>query len=720
MKKFIITSLISLLSGVAGLACGPMEPVHNFYMFNVYSHGNNNPFSSRVADYWKVYTGEKRTNEQIRSTYYQTPSEYYFSDNCKRIFAVAKRKKDTEMTVYIHHLINYSKICDQLKETWDYPTKKQLAARMLTLQNMKNAAKTYRGKRLKQQYALLYMRANMLTGNYNANSLYWNNTASKYNAGIYRDIMQNIYANALLHKGLWRQACDIYSSQYDWESIEWAMRKYRNMAGIRNIYATDPNSPTLNYLVQNFVNSAQETIDTDGNQDYINVLGKTPVFEKDIKDFIAFANNAASTDKINNKCLWKSASAMLNYLIGNNKEAMDEINKAMNLNGDERTKDNARCIRLLVSTVNNDLNSSYTTYLAKEFGWLQKKRNSDDKFYSNVMNRVVFRNLAPKYSASGHPEVSTALIGMMNEIENHSDAYNSDQHSTTFDWNKKENYNYNNDYYGEYFDQLDSMSADAMAKYFTYIESTPKDAFESFVLKNVYKNEDFFHDLIGTKYLAEGKFADAIPYLKKVHLSFLSHQNICYYMAHRDFTQARWFKHQLFNENAQTDGYGLATLKENPKLKFCEQMLQMQSRYTLAREDNARRQAAYDLASRYYQASCYGDCWFLSRYAHSCMDSARTFQMDFAQKAMEYLKDSRQSTDMKLQQQSLYARAYIQFHFNSFYCVFDYPTTYPYIKARPEVYAAYTELSDFVRHNQSTDTYITKCDVLKKFMDGPK
>lgn len=160
-----------------------------------------------------------------------------------------------------------------------------------------------------------------------------------------------------------------------------------------------------------------------------------------------------------------------------------------------------------------------------------------------------------------------------------------------------------------------------------------------------------------------------------MHLSFFSHQNITTTIWHIVISHKRDGSSTNFSmKTPQTDGYGLATLKENPKLKFCEQMLQMQSRYTLAREDNARRQeAACDLASRYYQASCYGDCWFLSRYAHSCMDGARTFQMDFAQKAMEYLKDSRQSTDMKLQQQSLYARAYIQFHFNSFYCVFDYP-----------------------------------------------
>jgi hypothetical protein len=228
MKKFLIISfLFSLFTSLTSNACGPMAPIHNYYMFNVYPHIGNDLYGDQLSDFWKSYTGENRTNEQIRKEFYQTPSEYYFSDNCGRIFATAKRKQDHEMMAYIRHLINYNKICDQLKETWDYPTKQQLAARRTTLLNMQRATKAYRGKRLSQQYALLYMRANMLLGAYNINTSYWTGVASKFSKSVYRDMMQGIYANALLHKGMWRQACDIYASQGDWNSIGWAMRKYR-------------------------------------------------------------------------------------------------------------------------------------------------------------------------------------------------------------------------------------------------------------------------------------------------------------------------------------------------------------------------------------------------------------------------------------------------------------------------------------------------------------
>jgi hypothetical protein len=720
MKKFLIISfLFSLFTSLTSNACGPMAPIHNYYMFNVYPHIGNDLYGDQLSDFWKSYTGENRTNEQIRKEFYQTPSEYYFSDNCGRIFATAKRKQDHEMMAYIRHLINYNKICDQLKETWDYPTKQQLAARRTTLLNMQRATKAYRGKRLSQQYALLYMRANMLLGAYNINTSYWTGVASKFSKSVYRDMMQGIYANALLHKGMWRQACDIYASQGDWNSIGWAMRKYRNQAGISNIYAVDPNSPTLNYLVQDFVNSAQETIDDTDNKEWITEVGMTPVYKKDIMAFTAFANKVAVSGKVNNPCLWKSATAMLNYLIGNKQEASADIDKAMTMAGDEKTKDNARCIRLLISTDENQLDSKYTSYLATEFKWLFSKRTDGQDYYSNVMNRVVYQKLAPKYLAAGRPEVSTALLCMMNEIDGIYSEENENQHSPSFNWNKKEDYQMNGDYFQtEYFNRLDSMKADDMVKYFHYLQSSPDDGMERLILSKAYKNADFYNDFIGTKYIAEGRFGDAIPYLKQVPLSYLSHQNICYYMAHRDFTKDRWFTHQKFGEDVQTDGYNLAVLKENPKVKFCEEMLRLQSQYTLAGDDNSRRQAAYTLASRYYQASCYGDCWYLSHYAQSCMDTARTMELDFAQKALEYLKDSKMSTDLQMMQKSLYANAYVSNRLLPWNSIFDDRPVSALIKSRPETYLAYNELSDFIRQNQPQDRYITKCDVLKKFMSS--
>ena len=725
MKRFIFGSVIFLMS-ITGYACGPMAMVHNYYMFNVLPSYDYGIFRQPLEQFWRTYTGAKALDNAGNGTYYGD----MFSENCKFLMDAARKKGDREMMAYLRQLSVYLNISEQLSDGWTYPTKKQLVARRLSLVNMSKAAAAYKGKRLRPQYELLYMRANMMLKRYQQNKQYWSTTASKLPESVCRDMAQNIYANALLNLGQRRAACDIYAQQGDETSIQWVLRKFRNIAGIKTIYGEDPKAPTLHYLVQNFVNAAQETIDDKGNKETIEMIGFNAVYRQEIKQFISFADQVVAEGKTDSPCLWKSAVAMLQYLTGSDEAAQKTIDKALTLDGNERMKDNARCIRLLVNTRHPNLNNSkLCDYLTKEYHWLDAKSKEEGSYQSYVRDRVAFQNLIPAYRKAGREEVAAALLGMFNENEYANIDTAENQHSDLFNWDiTKDKYGYeleNSDYnpYGEYFSCLDSMKAEQLVKYYAYITSAPKNPFESYVLTRVYKNKDYFNDLIGTKYLAEGRFAEARPYLEKVPLTFLNHQNISYYMAHRDFTKDRWFTRQRFSEDTTTDGACLAKLTENPKLKFCDEMIQLQGRYNLAGDENLRSQLAYQLASRYYQSSCYGDCWYLTHYGQSCADSARTFEADFAAKALQLLGESKKSTDISVRSNSLYARAFIVYaRTGNSYDYWDATDAVLFsATSNFEIYQAYRELYDYAssanRQNTTTaDKYISHCDVLKRFI----
>ena len=98
-------------------------------------------------------------------------------------------------------------------------------------------------------------------------------------------------------------------------------------------------------------------------------------------------------------------------------------------------------------------------------------------------------------------------------------------------------------------------------------------------------------------------------------------------MANRKYSLPRWFNRQLPNM-PDTDGPGKGEPKENMKLKYCKDMLQLQANYDLAREGEQKDMRAYELAVMHYQASCYGDCWFLTHYGHSIYDSTRNGEFD--------------------------------------------------------------------------------------------
>lgn len=698
------------------MACMPELPSHNSYMFSVFRRDAlTSPFREDMNDWWKRYGGQPESTD-----------ENYYQYNHERIDSIARRNGDRQMLRYMSLLDAYLDVSEKISlDAWEYPTKQELASRDSTLHALLDACEEYKGGRMDKQYALMTMRANMLLGRDKANMLYWTATASKQPDGVWREMCRNIYARALLNSGLRRQACDIYAEQGDMQSIKWCMRKYRNMAGIRKVYSENPDSPTLLYLVQDLVNNLQETLDTRDDSPFRLHTGGTDirkVADSEANEFLNFADEVIKEKRTQSPCLWQSAAAMIEYLMGNYDEAYRRAAQAVKMDGSQRMKDNARCIRMLAKATTMKLEGSSTAWLTDEFRWLDSKieeeRGRSGEYanhYTDVKERIAYNVLAPRYIAAGRPEMALALIGMA--TENGFNFETSGDHTADKDFKWGGDWPWNRDYSwgNEYFAALSQTSADTLAAYYSFLTSAKSDLFEHYVAQQVYANKDYYNDLIGTRYMAEGRFAEAVPYLERVSLDFISRQNISWYMANRNYTEARWFNRQLPN-TYETDGPDKGEPKENLKLKYCKEMIQMQSSYNLATAGEQKEAQAYELAVRYYQASCYGDCWFLTHYSHSVNDSARAGELDFAAKAIDYLRQSSRSANLNTQYKSLYALAFIDIEpwyevtYDSEYNLVIIPHT------ASAQYKALAALSRFAHeHPQNIDRYTTRCDVLKQF-----
>lgn len=714
MKRFLAISLLCLIVGTYALACADFGRTHNSYMFSVFRReGLQDPFAGRLTDYWLSY---------LKGTPAET--DYWYQWDGEAVLKAAKHKKDTEMQAYAELFSRYMQVVEVVKQdSWDYPTRQQLQQRRSTLLSVLSKAKAYSGQKLRSQYALLVMRANMMLGLDNQNKAYWIATGQKMPASVWRDAMRNIYARALLRAGQRKQACDIYAEQGDMQSIKWAMRKYRNLAGIKSMYASDPDSPTLTYLIQDFVNNAQETLDvkpeTVDDNSWIETVGAKTVLKDEVQGFITFADGVLKEGRVKNPCLWRTAQGMLHYLFGQQKEAMAALDEALGMTGTPRMKDNARTIRLLASTRSNVPGAAYSDYLVKEMTWLDKKiieergtMNTYCNHYTDVKERIVHRGLIPLYNKSGLKNTAIMLYGMMNKDE------------ADFNEDTAERNNANYSAWNEYYQQLDSLSPDALAHYYEYLTTTKTDAFESYVSQRVYQKADYYNDLIGTKLMACGRFDEAIPYLKKVSIDFVNAQDISYYMSQRKFNVERWF-HRQFIKGDEFLGPDRdkpwPKMQESMKLTFCRTISELQHSYVLCGDEELRRQQEYQLATLYCQASHFGDCWFLTHYGKSVNDSARVGELDFVAETVQCLNQSKLSSDVQLRYKSLYALALMP---DDPWFTEDYDADYNLVTTlRPQSrqFKALAALSDFALANpQAVDRYTTKCDVLRQFRAAVK
>lgn len=725
MKRFLIIGVMAAAFSTNANACVAEYSDHNYYMFSVFNRDQTSPaYLYDIASYWQKYAG---------NTFSVNLSFYRW--NKEDILKVAKHKKDAGMLSYLRNLNAYLDACEKLNpNAWNYASKQERLQIQQSLTRLNNTSKIYKGTQLKNQYALLRMRTNMMKGFHQQNITYWNAIASRLPKSPWREAMRNIYARALWKTGKHHQALEIYAEQGDMASIRVLARNYRNLAGIQSIYLKNPNSAMLTYLVQDFVNNCQQTIDSRSKEqidkEWIEQIGAKVIYQKEALNFITFANKVIAEGKTQSPCLWRSATAMLHYLYGYQQEAWKEINEAIALDGTQRMKNNARAIRLLVSTRNTQVDSDYPQYLVGEFKWLnemakgENPKNDDftnpDIHYVEVKERVAYRALYNRFKTMAdkakkgnrqeagrdYESMATAMYGMM-------DAYMR----TFYKEQQDEEYISRYLYSSEYAIRLDSLSAQQLADYYRFITSSHQDAFEQYVCQSLYRNADFFKDMIGTKYLAEGNFGEAARWQKDVSLKFINNQAISFYAEKRSYSVPYWFNHQKVNDSDMWSIQGsYAHLKENPKWKFCQEMNQLIGQYNVAREGESREKLAYELAIRYYQASCYGDCWYLTHYGKSVADSARTGEADFAAIAQDYLKISKQSSNLTLRYHSLYALSSIGID-PWFKITYDANwNEQKLLQPQSAQYQAMMEWSKFChQHPEIVDQYTTRCDVLKQF-----
>lgn len=722
MKRFSAVSLLLLLA-LKALACINEEPTYNNYLYSVYLRDNGTYcLSCRFDEFWRQYAG---------------PEVYTYEGSKDLILRTARRRGDREMVAYLQQLNRFLEVCGWQKEAWDYPSKAMRQRCQAVCNQSVAAARGYRGTRLQPQYRLMLMRANCLMGRFQANKDYWERTGRLTRAGAYRDAMLNLYAGSLLRLGFKSRAIDIYAAQGDVPSLQYCVSKYRNLAGIKAVYGTRPNSPTLWYLVQDFVNNAQETQDiyrnhyrewmigTDDSSriGYMNEINARPVFEKEVRGMIAFANQVAASGRTQWPAMWKSAAGCLHYLLGDYATAVAELRDAMTLDGTQRMKDNARAIYLVASAKTARLTPAYSSFLIREFEWLNDKERADSpgqqtgfsNHYTDIRQRMVYRTLVDRYRAAGRLNAATALLGMMEE------RYNGTEFNPRKNKNlKPDEWHWNSDYRGQYFDCIDSMRPEALRSYMDYLQSEPADTLERYVLARVYRDPNYYRDLMGTKLMARGRWAEAMTYLRQVSPGYLSTENIAPYMARRDYKVEPWLHRQPVPWNYE--GPGKVQLQDNPRLSFCRDITQLQSQYSLARDAETRRLLAYRLATLTFQASYLGQCWWLTHYAKTNIDSVRPQERDLVADALLYLNESAKSSTFDLQQRSLYALAYIG---DDPWRIDDWlinPKTDEWeevhaVRPASRQYKALGRLADFAaRHPAAVAPYVSRCDVLRQFL----
>lgn len=675
MKRFIAISLLMATTVLPAAAC-IWDDTDNYYLFRAYNSREFRGYVDEVtSNNWKVYLGS------------QEPYYYFDADE---VIAFARKKGDLLMVSYVQNLKKYLKCAEEKRwEQWDYPTKEQLAERQKTLLAVRTYAQSKLKSRLRSQHALLVMRCNMMLGRHADNVTFWVTTGSTMIESVYRDMMFNIYAGALYKTGSEEIAAKIFAQQGDWQSLMTMYYERRSCKAIRQEYLQDPNSPVLPFLLTDFVNNAQEAIDIPEGR----LEGKLfirDITKEEARQMCQLATTVVSEGKTSNPVLWQSARAWIEFMFGNHKQGIADIEKAMKMEGEQRMKDNARVLKLYMTATEKPLSPEFDDYLAQELTWIDQRLKEDNSFLDPT-RRLVHQVLLDKYSY--RPLTAVSLLKALG-------SYNYDRY-------------------------IDTMRVDRLIEYINYAASPAQTALDRYLKPRQQIDRTAMNDLVGTKYMRLCQWQQAIGWLQQVPASYYSEKGYAVYAANRHWSVEPWMERQFLSDEMEYSDQKWQ-LKENPKLAFVREMERMEGELNVLK-NKARQQRCYDLAVRYAQANFTGDCWFLMRDGKSVCDTLRCNEADLSARAASLLQEACMTKDAALKERSLFALSYGYLYFSEWQLqpwYSDNPDAPSYQRLknpRSRQYQAFAALADYERQNATrTSGYVSRCDEYQQFLKAYK
>ena len=671
MKKFIIISLLSAIT-LPILACAWIDN-HNYYLFSMYAKDDFRDRVERICnDNWKAYLGS--TNE-------------YFWFDAEEVIKAAQQKGDALMVSYVQNLQKYLDCVniEQRKQyEWNYPTKEDLAAQKRNLEAVNAYAFSKLKTKLRSQHALLYMRCNMMQGRHHANITFWEQTASQYIETVYKDMMKNIYAGALYKTDKEEKAGELFAEMGDYNSLMTMYYKKRSYFAIQREYHLNPNSKVLPFLLQDFVNNAQEADDAT-NPNAAGVGGKLfirDISQNEAKQMITLCEQVIREGKTETPALWKTAKAWLEYMFGSKQQAQSDIAEAVKLDGTERMQSAARVIRLYIESAMAPKSQDFDNWLESELQWL-KKKGEEDGFYHSAADRITHQVLTKRYE-----DRPIAAIGLLKAVNS-----------------------YQYDYY------IDTMKVEGLEKFFYFTLKTPKTALDKYIKAQINPEQFELEDLIGTKYMRLCQWDKAIQWLENIPSTYYDKRGYAVYAANRSYNIGPWIKRQWLSDNI--DYSKEWKLGVNPKLVYAREMQKMEGELNVLTGETLKKQY-YELAVRYAQASFTGDCWFLMRDTKSVMDTVRVNEVDLAAKAALMLQKAGEPKDFLLKEKVLFAKAYVYMNPSPWYDRIWNNETYEYNflpNPRSQAYKAFAVLAEFEKkHPSETSGYVSRCDEYKQFL----
>ena len=488
-------------------------------------------------------------------------------------------------------------------ESWDY---RKVTARDYEALLKRIDALHVSGE-LSRRKTFLKMRCLFALKDYDTCMRLWDTFASKWEECPLRDRMKGYVAGIYYRRGQYDRAIPMFFDLGDDGSIQLCVNRMLASTSIEQEYDKNPDSPILGYILEDYANYYYHATKNDmWEQGEDNPIWTTVT--RDAQQNISLAHRVVSEGRASDLQMWQAFAGFLELTSGNYESAYQSFTSAETLRGGGEVAQCLRHYKFLAALKRDQKPADFDQYLITE---LQYRNNTMDM--SGIERSVI-------YSLNEY-EVHPAILDYVATKGDKRLDYIAEGVLSVFSnkWRMDR-----------------ELSIDQILAIRAYLQEPAKTPLEAYFLDNTQFRDDEFYaidEILGTKYMREGNYEEALSRFQQVPLSYYQRLGISYYLAERVMPDTG-FDRRDYSE----PGYDPESITENKKIEFCQNVIALQQTIRNSQGD-AKASAEIELAKWLFQASPGGDLWGYSEYRLSTYDPTRN---ELSTQALNLLQDALQ------------------------------------------------------------------------------
>ena len=622
----MLISVLLFVNGAQAYACGPYEYYpYGYKMYRVFDKNSVVKTDERKENciLWQKLTSSEIPLEDIEMVVYKytlTQMRELMTVHDPNAFATWIRTNEDEE---IYDFLMLAKICENtrglMNDPWYYPSKND--GTYMSLIEIEEKAKAYKGTRLKDRYALQAVRAMFSAQRYQECVDYWNDVEEDLPDGLIKEMSRSYLVGAYSRIGQIDVALEYFTDVEDLNSIIFCLRRQGKIKDVADEleciakYAPDSYQipEILQWVVTGFEpwGSADYTYQERMDTTMVNSIDRV-LFGKLYRLSVKMIQQPVSK----NRAVWCYTAAFLADMDAKPHEAWRYIQMATKCPTSEYMKESIRVLKIYLDAKVSLYDSSYESRLFNDLRWLDAKirgeltedlRSNITEYYyyylrsnisfyywNDMLRRILLAEVCPRMLDRGMQVRALQLANLADNML--LNLNNNIEGKTLKEYRSSDNYN-SIDYCSEFFMMMkDCVTIGDLTAYVNNTQSAQSFAFDNYLNERGFIDKDYFYDLIGTRYLGELNYDKAVRYLSNVSSSYQPRLNTSAYMYRDPFSIAE------------------SSLREhkNYKLTFAKEMLRLEKSIASATDQNKK---AFDLI-RYGTGlrNSFTYCWILTEY----------------------------------------------------------------------------------------------------------